>query len=633
MEPERYNKLVTELEEISRGDARRLRRRVLLLIALGYAYVLGILLAIVGAAAGAIWLAATLRSGGAVAGKLVLALVVVAVLIVRSLWVRTAPPPGRPFALDRSPALQRRVEEIRTALEAPRADVVLITDDFNASVTQIPRLGIFGWPKTYLTIGLPLMFGLEPRHFDSVLAHEFAHLSGAHPKLGLWVYRMSRTWGHLLHQLESSRSWASKLFEAFIRWYAPRLQAYGFVMSRRDEYEADADAARVTSAESMGRALMAVELHGRLVAEKFWPVLWRRVAAEPTPPARSLSMLPDVLRGGLEPPLRAEWLGRALSRRALDDDTHPSLGERLTALGVSVSEGGASAESAEPLSVSAADHYLGDSAHMLLATMEREWLQAVDETWKAQHNAARELRSRLDSLVARQRSGEALSADELFEIATATGELDGEQAAVPHLRALLDVQPDHAIAQFLLGRALLAGNDPSGVEYVRRAMDLAPEVVQAGAEILRQHFAERNDESGLLEMRKRQFDNEEVMRLAMAERGAVTRNDTLIPHELGESDVAALASLSEGEPRVTALWVARKTTRHLPDSPLIVLLVEPKWWRLGGIARNDQKLAGDILSQVTLSVNAHLLVIVLSGSTGWLLRRMRKVPGACVFKR
>jgi hypothetical protein len=270
---------------------------------------------------------------------------------------------------------------------------------------------------------------------------------------------------------------------------------------------------------------------------------------------------------------------------------------------------------------------------MLLATMEREWLQAVDETWKAQHNAARELRSRLDSLVARQRSGEALSADELFEIATATGELDGEQAAVPHLRALLDVQPDHAIAQFLLGRALLAGNDPSGVEYVRRAMDLAPEVVQAGAEILRQHFAERNDESGLLEMRKRQFDNEEVMRLAMAERGAVTRNDTLIPHELGESDVAALASLSEGEPRVTALWVARKTTRHLPDSPLIVLLVEPKWWRLGGIARNDQKLAEDILSQVTLSVNAHLLVIVLSGSTGWLLRRMRKVPGACVFKR
>lgn len=633
MEPERYNQLVTELEELSRRDARWLRKRVLLLIALGYAYVLGILLAIVGAAAGAIWLAATVRSGGGVVGKLVLALVVVAVLIVRSLWVRTAPPPGRPFALDRSPALKRRVEEIRAALDAPRADVVLITDDFNASVTQIPRLGIFGWPKTYLTIGLPLMFGLEPRHFDSVLAHEFAHLSGAHPKLGLWVYRMSRTWGHLLHQLESSRSWASKLFEAFIRWYAPRLQAYGFVMSRRDEYEADADAARVTSADSMGRALMAVELHGRLLSEQFWPVLWRRVTAEPTPPAKSLSTLPEVLRGGLEPAVRAEWLGTALTRRALDDDTHPSLGERLAALGVSVDGSAASAESPESLRVSAADHYLGDSAHMLLATMEREWLQAVGETWEAQHNAARELRSRLDILLARQRSGEALPADTLFEIATATGELDGEQAAVPHLRALLNVQPDHAIAQFLLGRALLAGNDASGVEYVRRAMDLAPELVQAGAAILRQHFAERNDEGGLLEMRKRQFENEEVMRLAMAERGEVTRADTLVPHELGEADTTALASLSEQEPRVAALWVTRKVTRHMPDSPLIVLLVEPKWWRLGGFARNDQKLAEDILNRATLSVNGHLLVIVLSGSTGWLLRRMRKVPGACVFKR
>jgi Zn-dependent protease with chaperone function len=632
MEPERYKQLVAELEETSRTDARRLRERVQLLIALGYAYVLGVLLAVVGAAAGVIWMAVYLRSGG-LAGKLVLALIVVAALIVRSLWVRTAPPAGRPFALERSPVLQRRVEEIRAALDAPRADVVLITDDFNASVTQIPRMGIFGWPKTYLTIGLPLMFGLEPRHFDAVLAHEFGHLSGAHPKLGLWVYRMSQTWGQLLHQLEASRSWASKLFEAFIRWYAPRLQAYGFVMSRRDEYEADADAARVTSAESMGEALMAVELRGRLIAEQFWPGLWRRVADEPTPPARSLSMLPEVFRGGLEPALRAEWMGRALTRRALDDDTHPSLGERLAALGITFSGGAASAEAAEALSVSAADHYLGESAHMLLATMEREWLHVVDETWKAQHNAARELRSRFDSLVARQRAGEALAAKELFEIATATAELDGEQAAVPHLRRVLEVQSDHAAAHFILGRALLALNDVSGIEHVRRAMDLAPEAVQPGSELLHQYYAEHGDESGLLEMRRRQFENAELMRLAMGEREGVNRGDTLVPHELGEEDLDRLITAVEGESRVAALWAARKTTRHLPDYPLIVLVVEPKWWRVAGLARNNQKLAEDVLREVQLSVNAHVLVLVMGANTGWLLRRMRKVPDACIFKR
>lgn len=67
---------------------------------------------------------------------------------------------------------------------------------------------------------------------------------------------MSRTWNQLLDQLETKRSWGHRLFEQFIRWYQPRLQAYGLVMSRRDEYEADTDAAGVTSPESMGAALV-----------------------------------------------------------------------------------------------------------------------------------------------------------------------------------------------------------------------------------------------------------------------------------------------------------------------------------------------------------------------------------------
>jgi hypothetical protein len=34
---------------------------------------------------------------------------------------------------------------------------VLVTPEFNASIAQVPRLGVFGWHRNYLRIGLPLM--------------------------------------------------------------------------------------------------------------------------------------------------------------------------------------------------------------------------------------------------------------------------------------------------------------------------------------------------------------------------------------------------------------------------------------------------------------------------------------------
>ena len=235
MEPQRYEQLVQELEALSRTAPGVLRRRVRLLVALGYTYVFGVLATMLAAIAALVWLVTRTHTGG-LAVKLGIPLLGLTYVIARSLWVKVAPPSGTRLEPGAAPTLEARIEEIRRALDAPRADTVLLTGDFNASVTQIPRLGVLGWPKTYLSLGVPLMLALDRRQLDAVLGHEFAHLSGAHPKLGLWVYRMSRTWDQLLTQLQEKQSWGHKLFEPFVRWYAPRTHAYGYVLSRRDEY-------------------------------------------------------------------------------------------------------------------------------------------------------------------------------------------------------------------------------------------------------------------------------------------------------------------------------------------------------------------------------------------------------------
>ena len=91
-----------------------------------------------------------------------------------------------------------------------------------------------------MVVGLPLLRALTPDEFRAVLAHEFGHLSGKHGRFSGWIYRVRQTWIQILTQVHQDRSYASFLFEPFLNWYAPYLNAYSFVLARTQEREADA---------------------------------------------------------------------------------------------------------------------------------------------------------------------------------------------------------------------------------------------------------------------------------------------------------------------------------------------------------------------------------------------------------
>ena len=101
-----------------------------------------------------------------------------------------------------------------------RFDHVLLTEEFNAAVVQIPRLGILGWNRNYLIIGLPLMKALTRKQLAAVLAHELGHLAGGHARLGNWIYRLRLGWMRLARRLEDSESVGKLVFRPFFARYA-----------------------------------------------------------------------------------------------------------------------------------------------------------------------------------------------------------------------------------------------------------------------------------------------------------------------------------------------------------------------------------------------------------------------------
>src|ERR1044071_8885683 len=169
MDPTSYTRLVERLESLAIGRAGTVRARAIGLLILGYAYVFALLLATIGTGLLLLWIVIVSRHGSLIF-KSGIALLLLGWLIAKSLWVKAPVPEGKPLARGTARELERRLEEIRGALDAPRPDVILLTHDFDASVTQVPRLGIFWWPKTYLTLGVPLLFALTPKQLAAVLA-------------------------------------------------------------------------------------------------------------------------------------------------------------------------------------------------------------------------------------------------------------------------------------------------------------------------------------------------------------------------------------------------------------------------------------------------------------------------------
>ena len=634
MDAARFSALVTSLERLGREDPEALRRRVRWLVALGYGYVFGCLLLVVGTLV-ALLVMVVMTRATLWAWKIIIALAALVYVMLKALWIHVPAPEGEVLRKEDAPRFWRRVEEIRRALKAPRADVVLLTRDYNAAVTQVPRFGIFGAETTYLIVGLPLMYALEPRHLDAVLAHEFGHLSGSHPKVGLRVFHVGSTWGKLQAHLGENGNWGRFMFNRFFRWYVPRLNAHAFALCRDDEFAADADAARVTSPRSAGQALAALRVRG-VRYDRFWSAIRSRLEHESMPPAQSWSAIPQWIADGESLPERATWLAEELRRESLVEDTHPSLRARLSAL--KVLEAGRAPDAALltelvlPLRTTSADHYLGSLATKRLEAWEKAWLGDVTTQWAAQHEAMRAERARAEELSARESAGPPLTADETWELANALLRLDGADAAMVWLERAVAANSASAEAHFVLARELLARLDPAGVPLMHRAMDLDLEAVPAGTELLRSYHAAIGDRDALAATEIESESRYEHLHEAATERSTVSKKDALTRPDLSAADRQQLVKAASVR-GVKALWIARKQTKRVTGKQVLVILIEPssKFW--GRFGKRRAAMTQAVYETLVRAAAPELVVIEWVDEIEWLVKKVKEAGGVCVTER
>lgn len=493
-----------------------------------------------------------------------------------------------------APELFREIEQVRARLGAPALDAVYLNGEFNASIRQHRRL--LGRTRNVLWLGQPLLEMLSAESCRAILAHECAHIAGSHGRYASRVYFARLQWQEAARQLDRRKGLSTGPLRLFMNWHVPRFLAASLDFARECEYEADAQSARACGAAAAANALMAVSVQGRALREH-WPDLYAQ-ASEAQPPSPHACLAGDAPLPYPRDEAEAQaWLHQALCRSTTDDDTHPSLSDRLAALNALGQQEALATAPATPGAVpwrraapSAAALWLGLQRLPLARTLDESQRDAIAQLAREARNERDEAFAGHHELLRKQRL-RALSADERARMAWYADTLMGDtDDAAATLEQNLQEHPGHVpslcqLAALQLRRAANRDLDE------RRQLEAASEALwrQAAAvpgphrlPCLRQLTAaalRRGDDAQAQAWRA---EADQLERQAQADDAAPRYQ----PHGLGAGELRRLAETLDPLLHVaTGVWLLRDAA-----SGRLALLVLA---RESGVARAVGKLTGE----------------------------------------
>ncbi|MER6141004.1 M48 family metallopeptidase [Streptomyces sparsogenes] len=320
--------------------------------------------------------------------------------VVRTAWPAAPPEDTVWVSRRRAPALWAAVEGLAAGVGTAPPDAIRLTAEVNASVTEDAAfLGLLSGRRT-LYLGLPLVVGLPPAELRAVLAHELGHFSRRHSRFGALAHRGTVGLATAREAINSAAA-ANNLVRAYaggplllLRGYTRLFRWLTRPVRRRQEIEADREAARVAGARTVADALRsaaALEVAWLEFVGGFLIPVRRAEGRVPDDPFRVFAHMVEAPE--LREPLAA-LRARATERPADRDDPHPDLATRLGRL-ARLPDRLPPADAdrfAEPLDVPsgyavALGRTLHPGGHTAASVPWREWLGLL-----AEHRATRLLR-------------------------------------------------------------------------------------------------------------------------------------------------------------------------------------------------------------------------------------------------
>lgn len=540
---------------------------------LGYAAIWVALLLGVGTL---VWVAWRLLEGERLGGGfvlLVLAALCLITVVARALWTPLPAPKGRWVSRNQAPQLFKMLDKVRERTGGPHFDQVLIDTELGASVVQQPRLGLLGWYRNTLVLGLPLLFLLTPRQLASVVAHEYGHLGGASSKLAAWVYRTRRGWLHLAQWRETTQRGNSVLDTAlalFFKHFFPRFNARAFVIARQQEYEADAAAHAVSSPQHSSEALVVLTLAARYLEDVFWPMVFGRARLGGEVRETPFREMRATLAQCLSHPQAHTWLQQAYKALPNTTDTLPSLRQRLDFARCKAELPPANTEKA-------AVALLGSTMEVVVAALDTLWQREHATLWTQTVRAMSNKVARLTALNEKREAG-GLTLQETLERAECIAFTHEPEQTLKGWQEAHQAFPADADIAYGLSSCLKNASDDTTQEEVFALWlkvgqsDSRHAVAALKQAVLWLELKERHTDAAA--WRQRHKDRVALEQEALDDRMDFAHDPVLMPAGLSRAQVQDCVDVLIRERAVGAAYLVRKQTRLFSQRPFYVLMIE-----------------------------------------------------------
>jgi Zn-dependent protease with chaperone function len=624
MTHEKFEELVMKLQEEAKYAPNMYKFKVLLLTLLGYVYIFLIL------AAGLVGIGLLLyyvffNSGHTgFSFKIILFIGAMVFLIFRSLWFRLDEPSGIEVSHEQAPVLFKEVEQIRQALKGPKIHSVLLNDEFNASIVQHARLGFFGFHRNYLILGLPLLQALSVDQVRSVIAHEMGHLAGAHGRFASFIYRIRESWHRLLDNLELEESWSTFVFKAFFKRYVPYFYAYTFVLARQQEYEADECSAQIVGREIAATGLISLNVQGQKLSEEFWSGIYKQSEKDPLPPKDVYSKMQFSLSQPIDPQMENVWFQNALASETDFGDTHPSLSDRISALGLSPQEVYMNRE------IGTALYLLGETLNEYLEVFNETWFEQVIDNWKHQHEQVADSKRKLDELSHKNISD--LNFDDAITKAILTENYKTDEDALIVYKEIEEKYPPNAMVLTSIGRILLAQSNSAGIGYIENAMHLNEDYISDGCQMIYEYLVSKGNELKAKVYYERFVQRQEFLETAEEERSSVANDSVLMPHGLNAQELPKIQNQLRQYSEIKEAYLVRKQVDHFPDNPVFLLgyTVKRPWHTLNN-ERFDNLLLRKLANEFDFDYETYM--VHLSWENFRIKKKIKTIPDSKIYKK
>jgi Zn-dependent protease with chaperone function len=438
-----------------------------------------------------------------------------------------------------APALFALMDSVRARVGGPVVSKVVLSNRLNASVSQRTSFPWIGRTRHTMDIGLPLLCLLPAEQIGAIIAHEFGHLKGQHGLLSRRVYGLRQCLIRLQEAPPEAKPsplrYANQLrrvscagLRLFLRWYVPLLDAKTFAVRRAGEYVADQVSTRWDGPQTAIDALYSLELAERYMALELWPGVWRQARHSPTPAGDPFAQLAfGTPMQDLDAARATEWVYHALRARTGDDDTHPSLRDRVTQMGADTQTITLSMPDAAAHRRILSEPFLREA----VAALDRQWLSAAESDWHCHH----------------QRWQDTVAAHEALRLRSTTQRLSGwdwlamsarsRSLQLPTWEDELErahaLEPDDPDMLYAMGIAHQErGELASAVDFLTRAMELDRREVMRCSRELTCLSLTQGDAQATAKHRQRADEMFAFQALVDEELSRIQSDDELAVHDL-----------------------------------------------------------------------------------------------------